>query len=86
MLSKYTLMIVRMKLSYEAFLRKSTFFELLVRQIAVSFRLLKHSGQIKGLHWAQNRREEDLLHQIYKGNADCCLKMVVKYNLLDQLE
>ena len=81
-LSKYTLMIVRMKLSYEAFLRKSTIIELIVRQIATSFHFLKYSGQIKGISCANSHLDYELLQQIYKENAVCCLKMVIKHNLL----
>ena len=42
-LKKYSLLICRMKISYQALIRKSTFLELFVRQIITSFKFLKET-------------------------------------------
>ena len=43
-LTKYKLLIARMKLSYSALLRQSTILELWVRQIASTYKLLRDTG------------------------------------------
>ena len=46
-LSKYRLMIVRMKLSYQCLIQKATITELWLQQIITSFRFLRDSEQIE---------------------------------------
>ena len=83
-LSKYKLMIVRMKLSHEALKRRETVHEMLLRQIMTSFRFLRNSGQVpKGDMCIID--EEMLLRQILKGDVED-VKGLIMYIIKDNLQ
>ena len=82
-IAKYRFLIIRMKISYEALLRRSTIQELFMRQIMTSFRLLRNSGQvIPGDISIQD--EEIMLRQILDGDVEdvkSCMEALIEDNL-----
>ena len=77
--SKYVLMRVQMKLSYEAYMINFTVSELWLRTIISSFKFLRDSGQIL-VNKKKSLESEFIYQEVLNNSYNACFKMLLDFN------